>query len=109
SYGLRATQTIAVAINLATAAGALAVTSQNPNPKSQNPKHLRIPPVRRSPESEGGNPESRIPAGAAAATLVLTGAAGMGMEILWFRHFSILLGEFRAVFALLLAIVLLGI
>ena len=33
----------------------------------------------------------------------------MGMEILWFRHFSILLGEFRAVFALLLAIILLGI
>ena len=120
SYGLRATQTIAVAINLATAAGALAVTSQNPNPKTQIPKHVRIPPVRRSSESEGGNPESRlpaeaqraeagIPAGAAAAMLVLTGAAGMGMEILWFRHFSILLGEFRAVFALLLAIVLLGI
>ena len=33
----------------------------------------------------------------------------MGMEILWFRHFSILLGEFRAVFSLLLAIILLGI
>ena len=39
----------------------------------------------------------------------LTGFAAMGMEILWFRHFSILLGEFRAVFSLLLAIILLGI
>jgi spermidine synthase len=37
-----------------------------------------------------------------------TGFAGMGMEILWFRHFSILLGEFRAVFALLLGVVLLA-
>jgi predicted membrane-bound spermidine synthase len=33
----------------------------------------------------------------------------MGMEILWFRHFSILLGGFRAVFALLLAVILIGI
>ena len=32
----------------------------------------------------------------------------MGMEILWFRDFSILLGEFRAVFALLLAVILLA-
>src|SRR6185503_19620218 len=42
------------------------------------------------------------------ATLVATGFAAMGMEILWFRHFSILLGEFRAVFALLLAVILLA-
>ena len=99
SFGLRAAQMIAVAVNLATAMGALALKSQIPNPKPQIPKkqNLRIP-----------NPESRIPVGAAAATLVLTGAAGMGMEILWFRDFSILLGEFRAVFALLLAVILLG-
>jgi spermidine synthase len=90
SFGLRATQIIAVALNLATATGALLV-------KAQSPKNVRIP-----------DPGSRIPVAAAAATLVLTGAAGMGMEILWFRDFSILLGEFRAVFALLLAVILLG-
>ena len=33
----------------------------------------------------------------------------MGMEILWFRHFSILLGGFRAVFSLLLTVILVGI
>jgi len=33
----------------------------------------------------------------------------MGMEILWFRHFSILLGGFRAVFSLLLTVILTGI
>jgi hypothetical protein len=58
SFGLRATQFVAVAINLATATGALLVKSQNPNPKSQIPKHSRIP----NPEnSRIPNPESRIP------------------------------------------------
>ncbi len=33
----------------------------------------------------------------------------MGLEIVWFRHFSMLLGEYRAVFSLLLAIILCGI
>ena len=33
----------------------------------------------------------------------------MGFEILWFRHFTVLLGGFRAVFALLLTIILGGI
>ena len=39
----------------------------------------------------------------------MTGLAAMGMEILWFRHFSILLGGFRAVFSLLLTMILVGI
>jgi spermidine synthase len=44
-----------------------------------------------------------------AIALALSGFAAMGMEIVWFRHFSILLGEFRAVFSLLLGIILVGI
>jgi len=96
-YGFRATQMIAVAINFATATGALLLKSQSPNPKPQIPKNLQIP-----------DPGSPIPVRVAAATLMTTGFAGMGMEILWFRHFSILLGEFRAVFALLLGVVLLA-
>ena len=101
AYGLRATQMIAVALNLATAGGAFLLIrlrkSQIPNPKTQIPKNLRP------------DPGSPIPITAAAVSLAAMGLAGMGMEILWFRHFSILLGEFRAVFALLLAIILLGI
>jgi spermidine synthase len=41
--------------------------------------------------------------------LGLSGLAALGMEILWFRHFTILLGGFRAVFSLLLTLILLGI
>ena len=37
------------------------------------------------------------------------GFAAMGMEILWFRHVSILLGGFRAVFSLLMTVILVGI
>ena len=41
--------------------------------------------------------------------VMLSGLAALGMEILWFRHFTILLGGFRAVFSLLLTLILLGI
>jgi spermidine synthase len=41
--------------------------------------------------------------------LAMAGFAAMGMEMLWLRHFSILLGGFRAVFSLLLAVILMGI
>ena len=41
--------------------------------------------------------------------LALSGFAAMGMEILWVRHFTLLLGGFRAVFSLLITLVLVGI
>ncbi|HEY5617123.1 MAG TPA: fused MFS/spermidine synthase [Vicinamibacterales bacterium] len=41
--------------------------------------------------------------------MAMIGLAALGMEILWFRHFNILLGGFRAVFSLLLTLILLGI
>jgi len=97
SFGLHTTQLIAVAMNLTTAMGALLLKSQIPNPKPEIQKRARIP--------DRGSP---IPVWTAAATLTLTGFAAMGLEILWFRHFSILLGEFRAVFSLLLAVILVG-
>ena len=67
----------------------------------------RIP----NPESRIPDPGSRIPNPVflTSVALALTGFAAMGMEIVWFRHFSILLGEYRAVFSLLLAVILLGI
>src|SRR5258706_16009295 len=74
--------------------------SQIPNPKPQNPNRARPIP----------NPESPIPGVAQVAiALALSGFAALGMEILWFRHFSIMLGAFRAVFSLLLTVILVGI
>src|SRR5258706_15397305 len=74
--------------------------SQIPNPKPQNPNRARR--IR--------NPESPIPGVAQVAlALALSGFAALGMEILWFRHFSIMLGAFRAVFSLLLTVILVGI
>jgi spermidine synthase len=69
------------------------------------------------PGSQIPDPRSRIPGPdlparglvvPVAIALALSGFAGLGMEILWFRHFSIMLGAFRAVFALLLTVILVG-
>jgi spermidine synthase len=46
---------------------------------------------------------------ATAVALAMLGFAALGMEIVWFRHLAILLGGFRAVFSLLLTVVLVGI
>lgn len=99
SFGLRATQMIAAALNLVTASGALLLlrTTETRRHGAKLEKESSVPPRLR-----GSSPAMT------SVVLVLTGFSGMGMEILWFRHFSILLGEFRAVFSLLLAIILLG-
>jgi len=44
-----------------------------------------------------------------AAAIFLTGFAGLGAEILWFRYLSVLLGGYVAVFSLLLTVILVGI
>ena len=110
AWGLLYTQFIAVALNVIAGIGAFALVagrkSQSPNPKSQireENENARIP-----------NPEARIPSSnclspGVAMALALSGFAALGMEILWFRHFSIMLGAFRAVFSLLLTVILVGI
>ena len=132
SFGLRATQLTAVAINLATASGALLIKSRIGEPESQVATTARrtrstrtgnadarttnfgsrIPPfdeLRAPRGSRAADPRSRPPTvSTTAAVLAITGFAGLGMEILWFRHFSILLGEFRAVFSMLLTVILLA-
>ena len=118
--GLRNTQLIAVAFNVIAGVGALYIAFRLASPgRDRVGRVLLDPPTiagskktrpteaissqARSPEPEGRSP---FPI---ALALALSGFAAMGMEIVWFRHFSILLGEFRAVFSLLLGIILLGI
>jgi spermidine synthase len=53
-------------------------------------------------------PDGRLIVRMTGLSLGIAGFAAMGMEIVWFRHFTILLGGFRAVFSLLLTVILVG-
>ena len=133
AWGLLKTQLLAVGLNAIAGLGAIALSRRSlgrltPAPtyaKSQT-TYAKSPTGNRksrskdrlpAPGSRIPDPGSRIPAPDLAArrivapvavALALSGFAGLGMEILWFRHFSIMLGAFRAVFALLLTVILVG-
>jgi len=96
ALGLLATQLVAVALNVVAAAGAYALAARRSRPTSH-------------PHS---SPPSSLPLDAStawtAAALALSGFAALGMEILWLRHMSVLLGGFRAVFSLLLTVMLIA-
>ena len=129
AWGLLKTQLLAVALNAMAGVGAIALVRLKADPtgtkrpdaaggrarkKKPSPATIRrggISGVRLQPdrpEAVGGvrlQPDLPL----IATALALSGFAGLGMEILWFRHFSIMLGAFRAVFALLLTVILVGI
>jgi spermidine synthase len=111
SAGLLGTQAVAVVSNFAAAAGAFYL--------SRRQEAVAAAPRPERTATRGGNvghaPLPQVlPAGGryslsfVSAALALSGFAAMGMEIVWFRHFTILLGGFRAVFSLLLTIILVG-
>ena len=99
SVGLQATQWIAVLCNIVVGAGALLLASRPATRFTEQPSRLQPP--------AGENRSSALVWTSLA--LALSGFAAMGMEILWFRHFTLLLGGFRAVFSLLLMVILIGI
>lgn len=121
AVGLGATQAVAAGLNGLAAAGALALTRR----ARWTADTLAAPALAREgplPSSTGRRPvapEQVQPVGlgesrprlalAVGLALALSGFAGMGIEVVWFRHLSILLGQFRAVFALLLTVILAGI
>jgi predicted membrane-bound spermidine synthase len=133
SYGLRTTQWLAVFFNVAAGAGAWYLASRSPVRLKPDPTSASAPARLQSDAARtaGGRPskrerrvrlqpdhsdrtrlrpdQGRAPIAWVGLALFLSGLAAMGMEILWFRHFSILLGGFRAVFALLLTVILTGI
>ena len=104
TFGLFATELAAVALNVVAGAGALLLARQVA-PATARPKPQ---PVLRAEDPVS----SRAGTAATAFTslaLALSGFAAMGLEILWLRHFNLLLGGFRAVFSLLLTVMLVGI
>ena len=106
--GLRAAQAVAVLFNVVAAAGALLLASR----LRATPAVIGVTPVPASNSDVRPVPVSQPAVSALAWTgfaLGLSGFAAMGMEIVWFRHFTLLLGGFRAVYSLLLTVILLGI
>ena len=102
--GLATTQWLAVLINLLVAAGAFLLAAR-PMPdaadagsRTANGTHDAV-----------GREVSSLALASTSLALALSGFAAMGMEILWFRHFTLVLGGFRAVFSLLLSVILIGI
>ena len=96
--GLLATQFVAVGLNVLAAAGASALAARR-SPTGGRPSH---------PPSTPALPTATVPTMWTAAALALSGFAALGMEILWLRHMSVLLGGFRAVFSLLLTVMLIA-
>ena len=95
--GLQGAQAVAVFFNFVAAAGALSLVRISASSRlSQSLKPIAPSLTATSVPLTG-------------VALGLSGFAAMGMEIVWFRHFTLLLGGFRAVYSLLLTVILVGI
>lgn len=101
--GLRGAQMVAVFFNVIAAGGALVIARRERSTPADADRKRKRP----QPSAVGALRSGAIPLTSLA--LALSGFGAMGMEIVWFRHLSILLGGFRAVFSLLLTVVLVGI
>jgi spermidine synthase len=105
--GLRNTQIVAALLNVAVGLGALLVARAEAPVRAMKVRQAGLE------RSAVANPLSSSYSSAevtlTGVALAVIGFAAMGMEIVWFRHLTILLGGFRAVFSLLLAVILIGI
>jgi predicted membrane-bound spermidine synthase len=94
--GLSMTQRLAVALNLVAAMGALRLATRWTAPGA-------------TPAAET---KTRVISTSVATTVIavfVAGFAAMGMEIVWFRHLTALLGSYRWVLSLILTVILVGI
>ncbi|MFT3770939.1 MAG: tetratricopeptide repeat protein [Minicystis sp.] len=106
ALGLGRTQIASAAINLAVGAAAAWAAKQPSNTAAST----AAPAADASTGAPAAAPEegARHAVALTAAAIALTGFAGMGMEIVWLRFLSGALGQFRAVFSLLLTVILVG-
>ncbi len=118
AFGLQRTQIIAFAFNVTAAAGAFWVGRYQVRLKPDTTIDSKAGRYRKDELSKNVRsvrlqPDQVVHSASAirwtAVAIAISGFAAMGMEIIWFRYFSILLGEDRAVFSVLLAVVLAGI
>jgi spermidine synthase len=106
AFGLYGTQVVAVSFNLIAAGGAFLVARIRTSEVGAPEKRLGVKPDIDSAQRSGLG-SFALPL--ISLAIAMSGFAAMGMEILWFRHVSILLGGFRAVFSLLMTVILVGI
>jgi spermidine synthase len=102
--GLRLTEALAVLLNLVVGSCALLVVQHRI--RAAAPSHRRERPP--AGEIAGDSARSARVLALVAVAIFLTGFAAMGVEILWFRHISALVGPFRSVYSLLTAVILLA-
>lgn len=100
--GLRATQLLAALLNLVAAVGAWGLVSREARVDPASEPAAGVP-------SPAADRHARRAMGLAGLALALSGFAALGMEIVWFRHIASLLGGLRAVFSMLLTVILIGI
>ena len=101
--GVLGAQLFAVALNLLAGTAVLALARRVPT------DHAPVPDAPDAPLSASLNAAARRTVALTSAALLLSGFAAMGLEIVWFRYLSQILGELRGVFSLLLAVILVGI
>ena len=106
AFGLQASQWIAAGGNLCVGVAALVLARVGADAGAAI---LASEPIAPLVSNAAPIHASRSPLTWISIALALSGVAAMGMEIVWFRHFTVLLGGFRAVFSLLLTVILVGI
>jgi len=108
AIGLRETEFLAVALNMIAGIGAIALAVVARRAEAGRYERKRASANSTSPGHQIiQSPNHEVVVWIAAA-LALSGFAAMGLEIVWLRHFNVLLGGFRAVFALVLSVMLAG-
>jgi spermidine synthase len=98
ALGIRGTQSLAVALNLAAGLGALAL--------ARRPGAAPLPAAPAAPAAAEPSPRALL--GFTALALGLTGFTSMGLQVVWFRHLISVFGGYRPTFSLLLFVILSG-
>lgn len=110
ALGVFRSELVAVALNCAAGLAALGIASRlraraGPAPGAAAGEAVAAEAA--PPSAAGGADAARV--AWTATALFVSGVAAMGMEILWFRFLLTVIGSYRAVFSLLLTVILVGI
>jgi len=103
NVGLFGTQMIAVLFNLVAAAGALRLAAAREPAGAAQAAGPAIA------TADGTPPAVAASRRLVALAILMSGVAAMGMEIVWFRHLTALVGSYRTVLSLILTVILVGI